>query len=199
MGSIVSVLASFVPSFSTMPASPAAPPSRLYLTAILLGIFLFVALVAGPFFQSNQRADPQSYNDSLLGLQAQGLAGQLLALLRNSTSAFTRNGGQWVAETSVSFTQTVTYSSSNVQEEEAGKGADHGDKEDGTGTGSLPGVSEQFLFPMVDERWGVGNQLQEFISAAYTARLLNRTLCLANPLAQPQEHKGGDQLSKVPK
>lgn len=163
--------------------------ARLHLRAFLVGLLLLALVIAVPLLQRREQEGERSVDEGLLG--AAGLAGQLLALLKNSTPAFKWRKGQWVAETSVTVTQTVTFSSS-------GEGSiTRGDRWD-VGGGSLD-VPEQFLFPMVDERWGVGNQLQEFISAAYTARILNRTLCLANPLAQPKEHKGGDDLNQVPK
>ncbi|GAQ86338.1 hypothetical protein KFL_002830150 [Klebsormidium nitens] len=174
-----------------MSISPEPSAARLYLRAFLVGLLLLAAVVAVPLFQWREPAGVRSVDEGLLGLPAAGLAGQLLALLKNSTPAFKWRKGQWVAETSVTVTQTVTFSSS-------GEGSiTRGDRWD-AGAAS-PDGPEQFLFPMVDERWGVGNQLQEFISAAYTARILNRTLCLANPLAQPKEHKGGDDLNQVPK
>lgn len=49
---------------------------------------------------------------------------------------------------------------------------------------------EKFIWPLLSDMVGAGNQLMEYISAAVVARSLNRTLCLTPFQDGPAKHRG---------
>lgn len=49
---------------------------------------------------------------------------------------------------------------------------------------------EKYLWPLLSDFVGTGNQLMEYISAAVVAHSLNRTLCLTPFQDGPAKHRG---------
>lgn len=51
-------------------------------------------------------------------------------------------------------------------------------------------VQERFIWPLLSDYVGAGNQVMEFMSAAIVAHALNRTLCLSPFRDGPSRHFG---------
>ncbi|CAM6129305.1 unnamed protein product [Calypogeia fissa] len=84
------------------------------------------------------------------------------------------------------FSETFRFSGSNILQQEVVSGQESDAEED-----LHREDGEKYIWPLLTDYVGTGNQLMEYISAAVVAHSLNRTLCLTPFQEGPAKHRGG--------